>query len=438
MFGSFSKSFSFGKRGLTAPYTETLPDISTSTNVAWTDNTYFDFYSTSTSTTTDILGGIQNRSFQLCYAHQAVTISRDGVNRLGVGTYSTQVSSPKRWWFAVGLAPNIQRLQSTFDFLSDDSTSNFASSSGAFIQIPPGQSMNVPANTWFLVGHSIIPYRAARTLAAPRTAQISGVDVVTAFPTIYLYGSQSETRTPLQLGGQGRVTTVYQGYSIVMSMKFRLSESQGSAVTTVAQSPFAGGGNSYQFSVSTDSWLSRAASDYWAFGTGDFTVEWFSYQLNTTDFQRVFTVGDYSGAKSPIEIGVSIENGTFYYWRNGSATSYGSAGNLNTWLHWAIVRRSGVTRIYKNGVQFGSNLTDTTDYNNYSQDFFLGNTNTPATNAAFDGYITNFRWIKGLGVYTGSFTVPTSALTSTADANPYGGSNTVAITSGLTKLLLVP
>ena len=68
----------------------------------------------------------------------------------------------------------------------------------------------------------------------------------------------------------------------------------------------------------------------------------------------------------------------------------------------------------------------------------IGNTNTFATNAALVGDLTNFRFIKGLAVYTGNFTVPTSALTATASANPYGGSNTAAIGSGFTKLLLVP
>jgi len=43
-----------------------------------------------------------------------------------------------------------------------------------------------------------------------------------------------------------------------------------------------------------------------------------------------------------------------------------------------------------------------------------------------------------LGVYTGTFTVPTSSLSATASANPFGGSNTVAIGEGFTKLLLVP
>ncbi len=438
MFGGFSKSFSYGRRGVTSSYTETVPDISGTANIAWTDNTYFDFWTSQTATSTDILGSIQNRCFQLCFAHQAVIISNDSVNRLAVGTYSTQVASPKRWYYAVGIAPYIQRVGISHSGLSSDSTSNLTSSSGAFVQHPAGATMTVPANTWFIVGHSIIPFRAVRTLAAPRTAQISGSNVVTAFPTIYEYASQSESRSPLQLGGFGRPIRVWQGYSHVMSMKFRLYETNGSAVSVVAQSPFSGGGNSYQFSSDVNSYLSRAASDDWALGTGNFTIEWFGYQTDTTQFQRVFTVGDYSGGLSPITIGVSIESGTFYYWRNGSATNVGSANNGNAWVHWAIVRSSSVTRIYRNGVQFGSNINDTTDYNNLVRDLYIGNTNTPATNAAFVGYITNFRWIKGWAVYSGAFTVPTSALTAVSAANPYGGSNTSAVAAGLTKLLLVP
>lgn len=211
----------------------------------------------------------------------------------------------------------------------------------------------------------------------------------------------------------------------------------GSDVSTVAQSPFSGGGNSYSFISSVNSYISTPGSSDWAAGTGDYTVEWFSYQTNLSQFQRVFTVSDYPA----IDVGVSIESGTFYYWAGGGATpqrSITSATNINTWYHWAVSRQSGVTKIFKNGVQQGTNLTDTNNINDSSTPFIVGNTNTFATNSAFVGYITNLRWVKGLAVYTGDFTVPTSALTATAGANPYGGSNTQAISSGLTKLLLVP
>jgi hypothetical protein len=209
----------------------------------------------------------------------------------------------------------------------------------------------------------------------------------------------------------------------------------GSAVTTVAQSPFAGGGNSYSFSSNINSVITFPASTDWAVGTGDFTIEWFGYQTNTSQFQRVFSVGNYP----TIKIGVSIETSTFYYWANNSFR-YNSAGatTTNTWYHWAVVRSSGTTRVYRDGTLRGSSISDTNDITDSTTNFTIGNTLTPATNAAWVGYITNFRWVKGLAVYTGNFTAPTSALTATANANPYGGSNTAAIGAGFTKLLLVP
>ena len=209
----------------------------------------------------------------------------------------------------------------------------------------------------------------------------------------------------------------------------------GPAVTTVSQSPFVGGGNSYQFSASTGSYITTPGSDDWAVGTGDFTVEWFSYQTTLTQFQRAFTVGNYPN----IKIGVSIESGTFYYWANNSFRySSSSASSANQWIHWAVVRVSGVTKVYKNGTQLGSQITDTNNITENATTLVVGNTNTFATNSALVGYLTNFRFVKGLGVYTGNFTTPTSTLTATAGANPYGGSNTQAIGEGFTKLLLVP
>lgn len=211
----------------------------------------------------------------------------------------------------------------------------------------------------------------------------------------------------------------------------------GSAVTTVAQSPFASGGNSYVFSSNVDSYITTPGSADYSMGTGDFTVEWFSRQTSLTSpqYQRIFTVGDFPS----IEFGVSIESGTFYYWAN-DAFRYSSSGasTINNWIHWAVVRQSGVTKVYRNGTQLGSQITDTNDIQDSSTTFVIGNTNTFATNTALVGNLTNFRLVKGLAVYTGNFTVPTSALTATSSANPYGGSNTQAIPSGATKLLLIP
>jgi hypothetical protein len=235
-----------------------------------------------------------------------------------------------------------------------------------------------------------------------------------------------------RMSGTGMYSLVVSGGSLPPFVNPTLTT--GSAVSIVSQSPF-GSGNSYSFVSSANSYITTPGSNDWAVGTGDFTIEWFQYQTTTAGFQRAFTVDDFNS----IDIGVSVEDTTFYYWNNSAVryTSF-SATTANVWIHWAVVRQSGVTKVYKNGTQLGSQITDNNNINNITDPLTIGNENTSTTIAAFVGYITNFRWVKGLAVYTGNFTVPTSPLTATATANPYGGSNTQAIGSGFTKLLLIP
>jgi hypothetical protein len=213
--------------------------------------------------------------------------------------------------------------------------------------------------------------------------------------------------------------------------------STGAGVSVEAVSPFAGGGNSYLFNGSSTGVITYAGSTDWAVGTGDFTIEWFSRQssLVSPQYQRVFSVGNFP----TIKIGVSIESGTFYYWANNSFRySSSSASTQNVWIHWAVVRASGTTRVYRNGSLLGSSISDTNNITDNTTSLTIGNTLTPADIAGLVGNLTNFRWVKGLAVYTGNFTVPTSALTAESAANPYGGANTVAVGAGFTKLLLVP
>lgn len=203
-------------------------------------------------------------------------------------------------------------------------------------------------------------------------------------------------------------------------------------VDIVQQSPFSGGGNSYDFG--SGDYLSLVGDNSWAFGTSDFTIEWFQYETDSSPFPRIFQIGSYPA----ISIGCSIEGGSFYAWFPG-ANFFGSAVPYkNTWVHFAIVRRSGNMYVYKNGVQLGSSQSNTTNIINNSTTLYIGVENGGTSGTQFTGYLTNMRIVKGLAVYTGNFTVPTSSLTLTAPANPYGGSNTVAIPADFTKLLLVP
>ena len=213
--------------------------------------------------------------------------------------------------------------------------------------------------------------------------------------------------------------------------------STGSATTTgasiTAQSPF-GNGKSYSLSGSTSSYVSIPGQTGLDFGTGDYTIEWFQYETDANNFPRPFWYGT-----SP-SFGVSLEGGSLYYWPGG-ANNLGSIGSWkNTWVHFAIVRISGKLFAYKNGtlISSASGVANSTNHTDISSNLIIGAKPGGLASEQFGGYITNFRIVKGLGVYTGNFTVPTGPLTAIAIANPFGGANTVAIPAGNTTLLLVP
>lgn len=205
------------------------------------------------------------------------------------------------------------------------------------------------------------------------------------------------------------------------------------SVTIVAQSPFAGGGNSYSFPNSSTSYIYVPGQAGYAFGTGDYTIEWFQYQTDTNNFPRIFWYGS-----SP-SIGVSIEVGTFYLWNPSFSSLKTGLSQKNAWRHFALVRISGRVYLYYDGtIQNSGGTANTANITDTTSNFVWGAKVGGLASEQYGGYITNVRITKGLGVYTGNFTVPTSALSAVASANPYGGSNTQAIPDGYAKLLLVP
>jgi hypothetical protein len=150
-----------------------------------------------------------------------------------------------------------------------------------------------------------------------------------------------------------------------------------------------------------------------AFGTGDFTIEFWYYPLTVSVQQNlVDKIGSASNAIYMSSAGVLK-----YY--VGADRITGSTLSANTWYHIALVRYSGTTKLYVNGVQSGASYADT---NNYAL-----NTGSPRIGAAFNntvsvnGYIDDFR-ISQFARYVSNFTPPTAALPTTASstvADPY-------------------
>jgi hypothetical protein len=203
-----------------------------------------------------------------------------------------------------------------------------------------------------------------------------------------------------------------------------------------SQSPF-GTGTSYQFNGTTG-YLSYSAGTDFALGTGDFTIEWFQYQTSQPSNPRIFQIGNYASQSIGCSIEGSAASCIFYIWVPGASNvkTFTSSGNLNSWIHFAIVRIGTSLKVYQNGTQIGTTLTNSSSLGNSTQNLSVGQETSPTANSYFPGNITQFRWTKGLGIYTGNFTTPTGPLSFTSGANPFGGSNTSAIGDGFVKVIL--
>lgn len=205
-------------------------------------------------------------------------------------------------------------------------------------------------------------------------------------------------------------------------------------VSTVANTvtSFGTSVNCYSFQGVSTSYASYAGQSGFAVGTGDYTAEWFQYETDTNTFPRIFWYG------STPSLGVSIENGTFYIWPTATSLKTGLS-QKNAWRHFAISRISGKIYLYYDGViQNAGGTVDNRNVTDTTSAFNIGAKTGGLASEQFGGLITSFRFCKGVGVYTGNFTVPTSKLGQTQGANPYGGANTSAISAGQCTILINP
>jgi len=163
------------------------------------------------------------------------------------------------------------------------------------------------------------------------------------------------------------------------------------------------------------------------FGTGDFTIEFF---INPNAVGAGIAHGIISfPVNSTISAPVVYLNGdNSIRYSNYVTETVGSVLSVGTWYHVAASRSSGVTKLFVNGTQSGSNLTD-------SGNFGVG-TNMPVIGASvnssgailavLDAYLSNIRIVKGTALYTSNFTAPTSPLSSITNTQLLLSSNSGA------------
>lgn len=174
----------------------------------------------------------------------------------------------------------------------------------------------------------------------------------------------------------------------------------------------------------TGDYLVTAANTAFQLGTGDFSVDLWFYQTGSTasiGTRAIFGIGN-NGQTGDIQL--------FNWWPFGGnpantlALNSSAGGTLvvtntayipDTWNHVAISRASGVVSIYLNGVRVANaSFTTNASYNILT----IGRPYTNLSQEHWLGYISNFRLVKGVALYSGTnINVPTSPLSAIANTS---------------------
>jgi len=143
-----------------------------------------------------------------------------------------------------------------------------------------------------------------------------------------------------------------------------------------------------------------------ALGTGDFTIEMWIY---ANSYGQGASDSRLAGSQNNGNAGwqMAIRNsGTINFGSWSTATDSTLLAPVQTWNHIAWTRQSGVEKLYINGAL--SN-TVTRSLNMTTTATSIGR--VYSTTNLWNGYVSNFRIVKGTAVYTSAFTPPTSPLT---------------------------
>ena len=178
-------------------------------------------------------------------------------------------------------------------------------------------------------------------------------------------------------------------------------------------SPFVQGvGGSVLFDGSGD-YLSVASSSDFTLGTGDFTIEFWAYPSNFTNRGTFYDSRPSSGTTG-ITIGHESSSGEIKVYMNASSGSdiavQSTDFNTGSWQHVAVTRESGTVKLFIGGVLKDTG-TAADDMNNTNAVNIGYKTNSSSSFNYYNGYISNFRIVKGTAVYTSNFTVTSSPLT---------------------------
>ena len=167
----------------------------------------------------------------------------------------------------------------------------------------------------------------------------------------------------------------------------------------------------------TGDYLIVTGSSNLAFGSNNFTIEFFVYLNAFPAANQVLYDGRASGGTATLAPALYVAQTTnvlSYFTNNAVRITGTTVLKAAQWYHVLLSRVSGTTRMFLNGVQEGSNYTDANVYINGASRPVIAAAGDSTGAGPVNGYISNLRVLNGTG--TTAPTVPTAPL-STAIAN---------------------
>ena len=205
--------------------------------------------------------------------------------------------------------------------------------------------------------------------------------------------------------------------------------------------PFA---NTYSvhFSASGNyNYLATVTNSLTQFEARDFTIETWCYFFNATSTGNAGVYSNYTvfGTDSVLLGKHGSYSGYMTFWIGNYSTGSPLLQETTyppnkTWVHYAVTRIGSTFTMYRNGVATVTSVGQFSGIASSKMDpVYIGIVGDVlnSTSWNFYGYLSNYRIVNGLGVYTGNFTPPTTPLQKTQSA----GTNIAAISAGQTVLL---
>ncbi len=178
----------------------------------------------------------------------------------------------------------------------------------------------------------------------------------------------------------------------------------GNAQIDTAQSKF--GGSSGLFDGSGD-YVTTPSSVDWDFGTGDFTIELFARFFAHTSVMTL--VGNYENSTKGWSFQRRSDSNTFRF-SHGDGALIGAPWTPTdgVWYHMAACRQGTNLRLFVDGTQIGTTVTNSTDISGSAEALVLGALRYSAPIQYFNGWLEEVRITKGIARYTANFTPPTT------------------------------